>query len=293
MKICPMPEKEWVMGELERLGLRVLTKGTRPKENSKKLSIRWQGEEIYLGVFPIAETKEKKAFAKDLVRTWRKIEPIPDKEWVVGEFGRLGFRNSKHPLGKHVTTKEDYEIEEDSDVEDSDDIYSTLRNLSNGEIEELVSKAHAHSIIDEKTPPPPSLLSYLSQVASYQMVALQQNSNSDVTSLYEKCDSSALVAMGVVVEEVITEMLMPFAHAHVSNFRNQRKHDDKLMLPPLDAISELLNSLPLNENADQCTFLPTAVQSLDLWLQKHGITEEFFRSNQDLFQLFTTKIPKK
>merc|ERR1712232_1133639 len=66
---------------------------------------------------------------------------------------------------------------------------------------------------------------------------------------YEQYDTSALISMGILSEEVITEMLIPLANEHVTKCRKifstdkNITHDNymkKLCDDPIEVITELL-----------------------------------------------------
>merc|ERR1712207_82344 len=66
-------------------------------------------------------------------------------------------------------------------------------------------------------------------------------------SLYNSFDQSALLALGVLIEEMTTSMLLPLAKQHVQRCQeiqkqegNSKKYYNELTIPPEEAIINLL-----------------------------------------------------
>ena len=131
----------------------------------------------------------------------------------------------------------------------------------------------------------------------------------DFAPLYREFDQSALVSLGICLEEMITATLLPFARAHV---RRCGEIDDpetlhtELTLPPEEAILKLRPQdwqgaikpgLPTAEPATRAEpskatnsfFRPSpkmeAHRALQRWISAHGIDPDFFDKNRETFSV--------
>jgi len=61
--------------------------------SKKAIQVKWDGKSIALGTFPIHESDEKCARAKELTKLWRTtMRPKPSREWVIHELEKLNVR---------------------------------------------------------------------------------------------------------------------------------------------------------------------------------------------------------
>ena len=116
-----------------------------------------------------------------------------------------------------------------------------ITDLPDAAYHEAVESLHYDEyadIVDDEEPsnylpsPPRSLISYLSYTAHEKVFGQLEQLHSDVTSnlekpalpqLEERCDLSAIVAIGIALEEILTAKLAPLAQAHVRRFRAQHR----------------------------------------------------------------------
>ena len=200
---------------------------------------------------------------------------------------RRKIKYHKHPLilqNVITITNGDGDDKDDSSSSSSDssldtigDLCSELNNYktNNGknmntndaqEINDLIAQVHDFESLNHQEasipPPPPSFLSYLSQISSYQLSKNDSDGNDSNTEeeigeerqkereIHELHDTSALVSLGILSEEVITEMLLPLAQAHVTKCREivsssstqeqQENYMQRLTIDPIEAVTELL-----------------------------------------------------
>ncbi|KAL9186053.1 hypothetical protein ACHAXT_005291 [Thalassiosira profunda] len=100
-EIVPLPDKDWVTKQLEDEGLRVVVgqgRGKRKdaktlKEGEKRdFEVYWEKSRIGLGRFPEEEGLQKRNAAYRIIDEWRKMKPLPDKDWVTKQLEDEGLR---------------------------------------------------------------------------------------------------------------------------------------------------------------------------------------------------------
>jgi hypothetical protein len=142
---------------------------------------------------------------------------------------------------------------------------------------------------------PPSLLGSVVQEAMAQALDGQDQ-------LWESFDTSAMVSLGMVVEEMMTAMLLPLASQHVARCRSLEEADafQAWTLPPEEALDRILiasqqrdlscaglvSSLPATRTTRSMAFNDsTSQQALEAWLTAHNLDLDFVQSNKELFNL--------
>lgn len=133
-----------------------------------------------------------------------------------------------------------------------------------------------------------------------------QNSPIDnFTRLHREFDQSALVSLGICLEEMMTASLLPLAQAHVRRCRTLKNEDleTDVTLPPEEAILRLRKqdlegidmalptSLPATHAQStevegppsQASSQEDMKQVLRNWQQTHNINPEFFEMNRELY----------
>ena len=151
------------------------------------------------------------------------------------------------------------------------------------------------------------------------------NSSSALRQLYCEFDQSALVAMGICLEEMITASLLPLAQAHVRRCRsleNEKTDDDgketcqvdgsEWTLPPEEAICRLRpqdwegidTALPTTRPATRAEpnlaksslFRPSPnieqQRALTRWRNSQGIDADFFDKNRETYALLIGEATK-
>ena len=167
------------------------------------------------------------------------------------------------------------------------------------------------------SPLPPSILQMLRDAAWKAINADEKKKN-----LFEAFDQSALVALGMLLEEMITASLVPIAELHVKRCRRLEEQDSsrsrafqEWTLPPEEAIMEIINddhsrqddevslpialpptrtavpdapkwsllNLPLTETRNQ--------QAGFTWCQSQRLDPTFVIDNMDVFSIFLPDEP--
>jgi len=110
-------------------------------------------------------------------------------------------------------------------------------------------------------PLPPSLLDYLHHTASHLMLC-----EKSLRDLKESFDTSALVAVGMVLEEMLTATFLPLAQLHVQRCRrmeeltprNEEAAFQDWTLPPEEALVKIIEDREFEFSATGVACLPTA-----------------------------------
>jgi len=179
---------------------------------------------------------------------------------------------------------------------------------------------HNHNpLIDlPNTPLPPSILQILQDTARKAISADKEKRN-----LFEAFDQSALVALGMLLEEMVAASLLPIAELHVKRCRQLEEQDassisltfQEWTLPPEEAIMNVINDTKSTRvhNASLPTAIPptrTAVpdapkwnllntpltetrnqQAGLTWCQSHRLDPSFVADNMDIFGMFLADQP--
>mmetsp|Transcript_23427 Transcript_23427/g.50741 ORF Transcript_23427/g.50741 Transcript_23427/m.50741 type:complete len:760 (+) Transcript_23427:181-2460(+) len=178
LTMSPKPTTEWVKQELEKRGVRVISKKGRKKRredtvkdvvngsdesdgegetiamvsacmgpSKKKATVRWEGAQVYLGTFAHDEAKEKSNAAKILAKEWRMREPKPTKIWVMQELELAGVRvvsergHTKRSEDSDESTVNGSDDERFSDASDGEDSgCGTMNNNSGVAVGRMVNR---------------------------------------------------------------------------------------------------------------------------------------------------------
>jgi hypothetical protein len=197
-----------------------------------------------------------------------------------------------------------------------------IRYVSVPEVEELVGWAtHVQRPVPAadvnpllnlpSTPLPPSLLIDLENTVS-QLLAAEELSDQ-----WESFDQSALVAIGIALEEMITTNLLPLAQLHVQRCRQLEVTDgseerlfSEWTLPPEEAVDKLVEKAKSQPEPEVClataypstrTRIPHAPgtsllnqptakgrnkKALMVWCQASGLDPAFVKSNKEMLGIF-------
>jgi len=167
--------------------------------------------------------------------------------------------------------------------------------------------------ITSSSPLQPSLLRYLENTASYMLSADKRSDQ------WESLHQSALVSIGIVLEEMLTATLLPLAQRHVKRCRNledvygsEEQVFSEWTLPPEEAIEKLLLSTAAGATSDGLGGLATAhpstrstlqdavgtsvlnqpsrkmrnQQALSAWCKATGLDISSVQSNKDILRIF-------
>ena len=153
----------------------------------------------------------------------------------------------------------------------------------------------------------PSLLSFVHDEMVKILVATKEH------DLWESFDTSALVALGVALEEMLTASLLPLAEQHVRRCRSLESEDDQAFvewtLPPEEAVLKL-SKITTNNFACSAGGLPTsrpatrtlvsdvdtnattedATAAVASWCRLHGSSLEDAQKTWNIHRLFLPAI---
>jgi hypothetical protein len=160
-------------------------------------------------------------------------------------------------------------------------------------------------------PPQPSLLMYLENTVS-EILSAQKRSDQ-----WESFDQSALIAIGIALEEMITTNLLPLAQLHVNRCRqleaipgNEEKLFSEWTLPPEEAVEKLVEKAKSQQEPEVClatacpstrTMIPHAPgtsllnqpsaerrnkDALLVWCRALGMESAFVKNNMETLSIF-------
>jgi hypothetical protein len=166
-------------------------------------------------------------------------------------------------------------------------------------------------------PLPPSILAYLNHVAS-QILDGSTGEQAQMNNDWDSYNTSALDAVAVVLEEMITATLLPLAEQHVQRCRKLESDSEEAAfvawtLPPEEALFELMRengtvNMPTRLSRGLSTALPPqrafpSTQSQDRsknnsaeeeaiarWCRSHNLDRQFVSDNMDVFGLLLPSI---
>jgi hypothetical protein len=177
---------------------------------------------------------------------------------------------------------------------------------------EIVEDPNPLAGLPNQLPPSPAFREYMSTVA--RGILSSEKNESD---LWESFDQSAMVAIGIVMEETLTATLLPLAQKHVQRCQRLESMPDseeqtfrEWTLPPEQAIRKLLDD---GESLEQgfglattrlCTraAVPSAAMPRPetakeyaalLWCQTHGLNPIFAKKNMDILRVLLSNKPSE
>lgn len=181
-----------------------------------------------------------------------------------------------------------------------------IQGLSSEEIEDLVGWATHLVGVNEplmirnplvalpNVPLRPSLLGFIQSEMVRKLITTQEQ------ELWQCFDTSALVAMGMILEEMLTASLLPLAEQHVRRCRGLDTDDQAFQhwtLPAEEAVMEIVRrssnnlcsgTLPTSKPATRCLSEAASppLKQLKVWCNSHGCSLEDARKNWRIYKTF-------
>ncbi|KAL7578297.1 hypothetical protein ACA910_012709 [Epithemia clementina (nom. ined.)] len=211
------------------------------------------------------------------------------------------MKTSCHTLYKHISAIE------------LDNVVGWATNVTHHSADVSLEQTESNPLLDLPSSPLPASILYILNEEAIKIVSTKAG-NSKYNHLVSAFDQSALVALGICLEEMITATLLPLAEAHTQRCKQQQEvtgndWTDQWTLPPEDSILAMSKQpCPRNEKATLPTLSPPtltavpgeksySIMNLPLegevevaairnWAKAHGLSEEFVQDNKDIFHVF-------
>jgi hypothetical protein len=262
-----------------------------------------------------AESDERKRSRSELAEEWK-----PEAEDDVVDNGAPRKRRKKSSSNAMGHLIFDWDAVADGSQATDTSIYKSVSPL---EFENLVgwathvtrpnanSNQHSSPFIDLPSSPLPASVLYAIHEEAEKFI--KGDKNRQLYHLFQSFDQSALVALGMSLEEIFTASLMPLAKAHVRMCRRDGEEDndeglDRWTLPPEECILEiakqakngetLLPSIapPLRTSVagdrPQCSVLnqpsigEQQIMATKSWAESHDLEVAFLQKNKEIFRAF-------